>query len=188
MWGGGFNEGDMQVHRVHSYNLNLRTGVGCNELYIQQMHREYRLSCQCGAFQCAAYQQRIRFAVAIVAECDRKDYPTRKLSSTIVFIWKCNVPFFLGGGVMGQQRPQKQWLTHMCTKQTMQQLQHMYYHFVLSTSTKQPLASELDVQNRPFPSHICYVSFPYEHNNVQDHSKAGVDLRNLHCWWKLVED
>lgn len=59
--------------------------------------------------------------------------------------------------MMGQQRPQKQWLTHMCTKQTMQQLQLIYHRFVLSRSTKQPLASQLDVQNLPFPLLKCDI-------------------------------
>lgn len=144
MWGGGFNEGDTQVHRVHSYNLNLRTGVGCDELYIQRMHGENRPSCQCST----AYQLRIRFAVAIVAECDRKDYPTRKLSSTSVFIWRCIVPFFGGGGWWGNRGAGNNG-SLTCTKQTTLLLQHMYVHLVLSTSTKQPSASELDVQNLP---------------------------------------
>lgn len=32
---------------IHSHDLNLTTGVGCNELYIQQMHGGTQ-SCQCG--------------------------------------------------------------------------------------------------------------------------------------------
>lgn len=55
-------EGDLMrviCRCIHSHDLSLMTGVGCNELNIQQMHGG-RQSFQCDktvfTFQCAAFQ------------------------------------------------------------------------------------------------------------------------------------